>query len=83
MNYVGTLCHASFKYIDTNIANDTVYNIPLALTYFDICTWTTNDDSLITALGHGTHYWNNEILFPSPTPQYAKRTPHTSCKAAL
>jgi hypothetical protein len=32
---------------------------------------------------NGTHYWNNEILFPPPNPQYPKRTPHTSCIAAL
>jgi len=30
----------------------------------------------ITALGHGTHYSNNEISFPPPpTP---RKTPHTS-----
>ena len=26
------------------------------VTYFDICTYTTYDGSLITALCHGTHY---------------------------
>ena len=26
------------------------------VTCFDICTLTTNDNPLITALGHGTHY---------------------------
>ena len=40
-----------------------------------------------TVLGHGTHYWNNEIsfpsLFPPPNPQNPQRTPHTSCIAAL
>ena len=30
MNYIATLYHASFKYIDTNITNDTIYNLPLA-----------------------------------------------------
>ena len=30
MNYIGTVQHASFKYIDTNITNDTIYNISLA-----------------------------------------------------
>ena len=45
------------------------------LAYFDICTQTTNDNSLITALGHGTHYWNNEIYFPPPNTQYPKEQP--------
>jgi hypothetical protein len=29
MNYVDTLYHANFKYIDTNITNDTIYNMSL------------------------------------------------------
>ena len=39
--------------------------------------------AVITALGHGTHNWNNEISFPPPNSQYPKRTPHTFCIAAL
>ena len=35
------------------------------------------------APAHGTHYCNNEISFPPPNPQYPKRTPHTSCIAAV
>jgi len=30
MNYIGAFRHVSFKYIDTNITNDTIYNIFLA-----------------------------------------------------
>ena len=40
-----------------------------------LCThvkWVTKQlekNSLVTALGHGSHYWNNEISFPPPNPQ--------------
>jgi hypothetical protein len=30
MDYTGTLYHASFKYIDTSITNDSIYNMSLA-----------------------------------------------------
>jgi len=40
MNYIGKLYHASFKYTDKNINNDTIYNIfrIRIVTYFDIRT---------------------------------------------
>jgi len=53
----------------------------LYCTHFDIRTQTTNDNSPITALGHGTHCGNNEISYPPPNT--LKEHPHTSCIAAL
>jgi len=40
---------------------------------------TTNDNPPVTALGHVTHYCNNEIsfpFFPHPIPNTVKNTPH-------
>jgi len=47
-----------------------------------MCTQKTNDNPLIITPGHDTHYWNNEISFPStPQPPTLPKTPHIACIA--